>query len=302
MLDLRRLQVFREVASRGSFSEAAVALSYTQSAVSQQIAVLEREFGVPLLDRTTRRVELTDAGRALLGHAEDILRRVSEAEAEIYALAGLQAGRLRLACFPTAGATLMPAAIATFRLRHPAVELDLIEAEPDDALWMLRRGDADLAVVVKTETLPADCADGVERMHLLDDPMYVVLPRGHQLERKASVKLEDLSEEGWITVKTPRDSMVVVEACRSAGFEPRVVFRSDDYYAIQGFVAARMGVALIPGLGLSWIRDDIRVYSLGPDGPKRTVVAAVPAGQRTPAAGSMVDILMTTCPEHTGRC
>src|SRR5919206_864725 len=130
MLDVRRLRVLREVAARGSFSGAAEALSYTQSAVSQQIAALEREAGTQLLERGARGVRLTQAGEALVRHTDVILARLADAEAELQAIASLRGGRLRLASFPTAGATIAPAAIARFRERHPHVELSLVPAEP----------------------------------------------------------------------------------------------------------------------------------------------------------------------------
>src|ERR687885_350050 len=130
MLDVRRLRVLREVAARGSFSAAADALAYTQSAISQQIAALEREAGTKLVDRSARGVRLTDAGRALVDHADIILARLADAEAELEAIAGLRGGRVRLAAFPSAGATIMPAAIARFRERHPSVDISLVMAEP----------------------------------------------------------------------------------------------------------------------------------------------------------------------------
>src|ERR671914_2162570 len=125
MLDVRRMRVLREVAVRGSFSAAAEALSFTQSAVSQQIAALERESGAVLVERSARGVRLTDAGRALVKHTDAIVARLAEAEAELEAIAGLRGGRLRMAAFESAGATLMPLAIAAFREHHPAVELSL---------------------------------------------------------------------------------------------------------------------------------------------------------------------------------
>src|SRR6185312_2566027 len=158
MLDVRRLRVLREVAARGSFSAAADALAYTQSAVSQQIAALEREAGTRLVERNARGVRLTDAG--------------------LEAIAGLRGGRLRLAAFPSAGATIMPEAIVRFRDRHPGVELTLEPAEPEPSIAKLRTGEIDLALdITAGYREPGD--DAIERLHLLDDPMYVALPLGH---------------------------------------------------------------------------------------------------------------------------
>src|SRR5215213_5986629 len=137
MIDVKRMRVLHEVARQGSFSAAAEALSYTQSAVSQQIAALERETGTLLVERNARGIRMTDAGEALVRHADAILTRLTDAEAELEAIAGLRGGRLRLAAFPTVGATLMPLAIAHFRQRHPEVELTVKQLEPEDSLPML---------------------------------------------------------------------------------------------------------------------------------------------------------------------
>src|SRR3954452_10809088 len=194
MLDVKRLRVLREVAARGSFSAAAEALAYTQSGVSQQIAALEREAGTRLVERSARGVRLTEAGRALVRHADVILARLADAEAELEAIAGLRGGRLRLVSFPTAGATIMPPAIARFRERHPFVELSLEAAEPAEALDRLRAADCDIAMTIDAPfTTEGD--DGVDRVHILDDPMYVVLPEGHLLAHEPHVRLEQLASE-----------------------------------------------------------------------------------------------------------
>src|SRR3954466_15212721 len=179
MLDVRRMRVLREVAVRGSFSAAADALAYTQSAISQQIAALEREAGTTLVERNARGVRLTDAGRALVEHADAILARLSDAEAELEAIAGLRGGRLRVASFPTAGAALMPPAIARFRERHPGVELSMDLAEPPEYMPRLRGGEWDIAVT-NLATIRRE-EDGVQYTHVLDDPMFVALPADHRL-------------------------------------------------------------------------------------------------------------------------
>src|SRR4051795_7612422 len=154
MLDVKRLKVLREVAAQSSFSAAAEKLGYTQSAVSQQIAALEREADATLIERNSRGLRLTDAGEALVRHADKILARLAEAEAELEAIAGLRGGRLRLATFPSAGATLVPPAIALFSQRHPSVDLSLVEAEPEESLPMLKEGELDVAMVYEYDALP----------------------------------------------------------------------------------------------------------------------------------------------------
>jgi DNA-binding transcriptional LysR family regulator len=293
MLDVRRMRVLREVAARGSFSAAAEALAYTQSAVSQQIAALEREAGTRLVERGARGVRMTDAGRCLVEHADAILARLADAEAELEAIAGLRGGRLRLASFPSAGATIMPEAIARFRERHPAVELSLEPAEPEPSIAGLRGGEFDLVLDITPGFRPPR-DDGIERLHLLDDPMYVALPQGHALARKRNLKLEELADESWIlgTTGSCPDVSIFLRTCQLAGFEPRVTFNSDDYFAIQGFVAAGMGASFIPDLALISVRDDIVVRSLGARPPARVIWAATLAESfRSPAKQAMLDVL-----------
>jgi DNA-binding transcriptional LysR family regulator len=293
MLDVRRMRVLREVASRGSFSAAADALAYTQSAVSQQIAALEREAGTRLVERNARGVRLTDAGRALVEHADAILARLADAEAELEAIAGLRGGRLRLASFPSAGATIMPEAIARFRERHPGVELTLEPAEPEPSIVKMRAGEVDLVLDITAGfRVPGD--DGIERLHLLDDPMYVALPQGHPLARKRNLKLEELAAESWIlgTTGSCPDASIFLRSCQLAGFEPNVTFNSDDYFAIQGFVAAGMGASFIPDLALISVRDDIVVRSLGARPPARVIWAATMRDSYcSPAKQAMLDVL-----------
>src|SRR6202011_3675351 len=183
MLNVARLRVLKEVAYRGSFSSAAQALSYTQSAISQQAATLGAEAGMALLERHPRGVSLTAAGQTLVAHAEGILARLDAADAALSAIAGLRGGRLRMASFPTAGATLMPLAIATFRSSYPEVELTLAEGEPEETVPRLRAGELDLALLFEFagETLPQPDMD---RIDLVEDPMYLALPRDHRLAER----------------------------------------------------------------------------------------------------------------------
>jgi DNA-binding transcriptional LysR family regulator len=292
MLNVGRLRVLKEVAYRGSFSAAADALSYTQSAISQQIATLEAETGMALLERHPRGVTLTAAGQTLVGHAEGILARLEAAESSLEAIAGLRGGRLRVASFPTAGAALMPLAIATFRSAYPDVELTLAEGEPEQIMPRLRAGELDLALLFEfnDETLELD---GMTRTELLDDPMYLALPRAHALAKKNKLRLWDLAGEAWVqTSHSSPCALHVVRSCHAAGFEPNVAFESDDYQTVQGLVAAGVGVALIPELALSVVREDIVIRSLSPAPPIRQVLAATPAGARlVPAAPAMLGIL-----------
>ena len=190
------MRVLREVAVRGSFSAAADALSFTQSAVSQQIAALERETGATLVERSARGVRLTDAGRALVKHTDAILARLTEAESELEAIAGLRGGRVRLAAFESAAATLMPPAIAEYRSRHPAVELSMTLSEPEGALPQLRAGELELAVIFGGALAESYSIEGLELVELLEDPLYLVLPGDHPLARKRNIRLSDLAARG----------------------------------------------------------------------------------------------------------
>ena len=303
MLDVRRLRVLREVAARGSFSAAAEALSYTQSAVSQQIAALEREAGTTLVDRNPRGIRLTDAGEALVRHTEAVLARLAEAEAELEAIAGLRGGRLRVAAFPSAGGSIVPPAVAAFRGRHPGVELTLaLYEEPDVGLAQLRVGDFDIALVIEDPGLPASYGDDVEIVHLLDDPMYVALPREHRLASRQRIRLADLEGESWMVSGLANgcpDCGVVLRACHAAGFEPHIALQSDDYNAIQGFIAAGVGIAAIPELALIQVRDEVVIRSFSGHVPYRRIGAAVlVSAYRSPAASAMLEILQEVAEAH----
>ncbi len=293
MLDVKRMRVLREVAAKGSFSAAAESLAYTQSAVSQQIAALEREAHTKLVDRNARGVRLTDAGRALVAHADVILARLDAAEAELEAMAGLRGGRVRLVSFPTAGATVAPKAIARFREKFPGVEVTLAPREPPDALSCLKAGECDIALTLEATFDPiADPA--IERHHLLDDPMFVCLPAGHPAAGKARLKMADLADESWIfgTTGTCPDCSILERTCEAAGFEPRWAFQSDDYTAIQGFVAAGVGVCMIPDLALAAVRDDVVIRRLVGNPPVRRILAATLLdAYRSPGVEAMLEIL-----------
>lgn len=307
MLDVRRLRVLREVAAHGSFSAAAEALSYTQSAVSQQIAALEREAGARLVERSARGVKLTDAGRALMAHTDAILARLADAEEELQAINGLRGGRLRLAAFPSACATLMPLAVATFRERHPGVELSLVPAEPDQGPNLLRAGEVDvsLSIAATFATPPRTDAADLDALPLLDDPMYIMLPRDHPLASRSRLKLTDLADEAWMigTAATCPDTSIFLRACQAAGFEPNIAFNLDDYNAIQGFVAAGMGVSFIPDLALINVRDDLVIRSFGPGRPptRRIVALTLADSYRSPAKQAMLDVLVEVAGEFGAR-
>jgi DNA-binding transcriptional LysR family regulator len=193
----------------------------------------------------------------------------------------------------------MPKAIARFRERHPGVELSLMPAEPEDAVALLRAGEIDVALTITT-TFNNRCEPGLEETHLLDDPMYVALPQAHPLARKRALRIGDLAEDQWIlgSTGTCPDASIFLRACQTAGFEPRIAFHSDDYFAIQGFVATGMGVSFIPDLALISVREDIVIRSLGARPPVRRIMAAtLEDSWRSPAKQAMLETLVEVASE-----
>jgi DNA-binding transcriptional LysR family regulator len=301
MLHVGRVRVLSEVVRRGSFSGAAEALSYTQSAVSQAVARLEAETGTTLIVRDRGGVRPTAAGASLVEHAEAIFARIEAAEADLAAVLGVRAGRLRMASFPSAGATLMPLAIATFRASHPDVALTLAEGEPEEIAPRLRVGEFDLALLFEFPGTRERHGARLRTQLLLEDPMLVALPAEHALAGKPALSLSDLRDQDWVqTSATSPCARHVVRSCVAAGFEPKVTFESDDYETVQGLVAAGVGVALIPQLALTHVHPGIVVRSLAPRSPARRVVAAtIGAAGVSPAARTMIKILADVAKRYT---
>lgn len=295
MLDVRRLQVLVEVARRGSLSGAAGALSYTPSAVSQQIAGLEREAGVTLVERRARGVVLTEAGKVLVEHAEHVLAALQAAEAALAELCALRAGRLRLASFATAGATMVPRAVDAFRARHPQVDVRVEQATSVQGVARLRQGRLDIVLTVDQEPAP-----DVAIINLFDDPFRVALHRDHPLAAAPELRLADLAGERWIDV--PREAPgceVLATAFGRLGLGYRVAYESDDYTAIHELVGAGLGVALLPDLALFPANDDVVLRPLGLDAPYRRIQAATrPEHLRAPAASAMLAILQQLEPRR----
>ena len=283
--------MLREVVTSHSFSAAADSLHLSQSAVSQQVAVLEREVGLPLLERTSNGPKLTSAGEALMEHGDAVICRLEEAERELAQIAGLEGGRLRLASFPTASATLMTRAISLFRQRFPKVELAFTEAETEDSYPALKRGDLDLAIVFDYPAFPLEFSRDVEAELILEEPMRVALPPGHPLAAAKSVRIEDLAEEDWLCGALPSSCRFqVINLCREAGFEPKISFQSEDYEVIKGFVAAGLGVSILPELAGG--DPGIALRSVRGTKPVRRLYATTrESGARPPAAEQMVGIL-----------
>lgn len=276
-MDLARLRVLAAVAREGSVTAAAEALHYAQPSVSHHLARLEAEVGVPLVQRAGRGIRLTDAGRLLAARAEEILGRVSSAREEVAAHAGLQVGRVRLAAFPSALATVVPPVASRLADEHPGLEVVLTEAEPPEALAALRRGDVDVALLF--EYGDGAPPTGMSVATVFDEPLYVVTPKGGRWPGERT-DLATFARERWIG-GCERCRTHLLASCERAGFTPVIDFETDDYVAAQALVAASLGVTTLPGLALLANRHPgVRIDRLPGD---RRVVQTATYG-RPPAA------------------
>jgi DNA-binding transcriptional LysR family regulator len=293
-MDIIWLEVFREVARRGSFTAAAQNLRYTQSAVSRQIAALELDTGTTLFDRVPRGVRLTDEGRVLLDHAEFVLGRLDTARRDLAALRDLDTGRLRLGAFATADAALVPRAMATFHAQYPSIMLSLAEELTAALITQLRDGELDLAALSVAPGHNVD-TDGLELTHLLDDPMMVAIPRDHRLAKRRTVRYAELADDHWIAGwRNPEDTLM--GTVLPSGFRPDIRYVVPGWTAKLGLVAAGLGVTLMPGLAAGAARPDILIKRLHPDDtPARAVYAATPIRtSKPPAAQHFLSILTET--------
>lgn len=293
VLDVRRLQVLVEIDRCGSFSAAALELGMSQPAASQHVAALEQALGLTLVERGSRPVALTEAGHALVRHARGVLVRMEAAEQELGELAGRRRARLRLGGFPTALAVLVPGVLVEYGRLRPDVTLSVVGDHMQRLLPRLHAGELDLALVYDDPANPATHPAGFDTVALFDDPFTAVVPAGHHLARRDTITLRDLADETWIG-GTPTSTWfaIVRRACRAAGFEPRAPFSTDDYVAVQAFVAARLGVAVIPSLAVGPTAHAVRALPLPLPGPTRRIGVAVPPDSvEHPAARTMIELL-----------
>ena len=304
MLDVTRLRVLVAVARHGSVTAAAHSLNYAQPSVSHHLARLEAETGTKLIQKAGRGIRLTDAGRLLAERASEIIGRLDAAENELAAYSGLRAGRLRLAAFPSALGTIVPAAAAMLHARHPSVDLRLTEAEPPEALRMLRAGYVDVALIFRHEAegpsgtdaeraraalddddgKPAAASpdgEGLREQVLLEEAVNLIMPDGtgsfglpRIVPAVTEVWPDDLAkfaDHRWIA-GCDRCREHLLQQCAAAGYSPKIAFTTDDFVAVQALVTAGLGVALLPSMALSAARNPaVRVLRLR--GTRRSVVA-----------------------------
>jgi DNA-binding transcriptional LysR family regulator len=293
MLDVRRLKVLREVSVRGSMTAAADALGYTPSAVSQQIAALEKEMAAVLVERGPQSVALTEAGRILVEHTEWILEQLDIADEQLKAIAGLRGGRLRLATFRSVGETVVAEALTAFHTAWPDVELRLTEGEPEEYISRLAQGELDLALSFDYDAVPAPHDETFVAERLLVEEMMVALPEDHRLAESVSVALGDLAEEPWI-VSSSRSSVheFTARVCGWEGFEPKVAFETDDYHIAQALVAAGVGITFVPALSMCTSHSRVRVLPVRPRPPRRRVhLLTRDGGAASPCVAEMMNLL-----------
>jgi DNA-binding transcriptional LysR family regulator len=294
--DLQRLRALALVLDLGSISAAASVLGYTQSAVSQQLAALEREVGTALVDRSQRPLRATRAGASLRPHVERVLAALRGAEAAVEDLRG-GTPRLRLAAFPSALSSFVSAAVRDLRRAQPQLVVQVLQFETQEAVERLRGGDADLAVVHHLPGVAVPETAGLQRRRLLVDHLHVVVPEGNRLARRDAVSLKDLEEEPLVLPRrdTPagRFRSVVEHLCARAGFAPRVAYELDDLPAAQAFVAAGIAVAPMHGLILATLPPGATARPLAerPAG-SRTVEALAPGAARTPVVDDLLERLI----------
>jgi DNA-binding transcriptional LysR family regulator len=280
MLEPRRLLTFREVANRGSFSRAAEALALTQPAVSQQVAALERQLGVRLLDRGPGGPAPTEAGALLLAHADAIAERLAQADAQLADLVGAERAALRIGAFPSALGSIVPAAIAQLHEQRPEVRVEAVEGSAHDNGAAVAAGELHIAVCFQDVAAPRHAPDGTERHELGEESMLALLPADHPLAGRPGIELSALAEETWTA---PSRDHLVYRACVAAGFEPRIAYVCRDPLAIGEIVRDGLAVALAPEL-LAGRLAGVAMVPLEAGVPRRALYALTAAsGVRPPA-------------------
>jgi DNA-binding transcriptional LysR family regulator len=290
MLDVRRLRVLHAVSAYGSVTAAAAALGYSAPAVSQQLAALEREVGMRLTERAGRGVELTPAAHILVGHTDALLARLDAAEADLAALRDQIAGRVTLAAFPSAAASLVPAAWAALADSAPQVQLDLTEMEPEESLPAVLRGETDMAVAHEYDLLPRPLDPLFERRELLDDPVVLAIPADYPAD--GPVPLASLAGQPFLAPRQATSCAEMIQrACARAGFVPRVVARASDFQVLLSLVAAGAGVTLVPGLAARWLPPRVRLVPPADPVTRRVFTVSRRGGDRKPAVRVVLDAL-----------
>jgi DNA-binding transcriptional LysR family regulator len=294
MLDARRLEIFCVVAEEGSFTAAASRLHLTQSAVSQQIAILERDIGIPLLERVARGIRLTAIGKLLAERAKALLLDMTTLEQDLRRLINPPT-KVTLGVFATAGAHLVPAVVQRYRQRHKDTQLVLHASQPEDLAGKLVNGVIDVGLTWDYDFLPRPMGTLLRQQHVLDDPICLLLPSDHPLANsEAPLRLADVANELWVVREhtSPRYDDAFETMCRIAGFEPNIVFRTEDYQSVQGLVAAHVGIAVAPRLSMAAQRPDIVIRTIkNPAFTRRIDAVTLMEARDNPLARQLLELL-----------
>ncbi|GGO55267.1 LysR family transcriptional regulator [Streptomyces lasiicapitis] len=295
MLDLARLRALHAVAVHGTVGAAADALGYTPSAVSQQIAKLERETRTKLLERQGRGVALTDEAVRLADAARELLAIVERAETDLEERRGVPAGRLTVVAFASAARGLLPGTLAELARRHPALDARLTEVEPHLSVDLVAKGAADLAVAHDWDIAPLPAPPGVEQAVIGEDLCDLLVPAGHRLAGRKSVRRAELRDERWISQPPGRVCHDwLVRTMRAAGCEPDIVHQAEENPTLIALVAAGLGIALLPRLGRGPLPAGVVAVQLDPLPARRLYAVWRTGAARRPAIAEAVRVLRET--------
>ncbi|MFJ2806008.1 LysR family transcriptional regulator [Kitasatospora sp. NPDC087271] len=299
MIDVQRLRVLRSVAEHGSFNRAAAALRLTPSAVSQQVAALERSLGAQVVARSTRGVTLTQAGQIMVGAAESVAAELEHAQRQV---AELSTGRTQLtvATFTSGGRLLLPAALTQLMAAHPRTVLHVREGEPEDTLPLVRQGAVDLALAYHFDgPLPIGPAlsPSLEWTPLLEDPLHIVLPPGHRLANHDALDLAELAADPWV-LGCLKTEAYLRRYAEQAGFDPEIRGTTTDYFFARSLVAAGMGISLIPSVALTPKIPGLSAVPIKPPGPIRHIGVATIGGRARPHVRTLIHALREQAMQH----
>jgi len=285
MLDVRRLRLLCDLSRLGTIAAVARAHTYTPSAVSQQLAALEREAGVALLERTGRRAGLTAAGRVAVQHAETVLAALERTGAALAAMSSGLSGPLRIGAFPTASRTLLPAALVALGDAHPGLELMVTELDPNAVPAALHDRRLDVGLLNDYDVVPVEPDPALDTVPLLDETVFLAVPAG-----STHTALGGLRDAGWILAGTGTlCHTVTLHVCRSAGFVPRARHHADDFATVLALVAAGQGVSIVPELAAAQPPAGVRLIAL--DTRRRTRIAYRKGAASHPAVAACVTAL-----------
>jgi molybdate transport repressor ModE-like protein len=293
MIDVRRLRVLRALADHGTVAAAARALHLTPSAVSQQLAALEREVGPPVVERRGRGLILTGAGEVLLEHAHALFAQLERAEADVAAHERGELGTVVVGAFPTALASVAAPAVRALADSHPRLRAQLLDVESPHCFAALLEERIDLAISMESASAPRPDDPRFARHPLLDDPLDAILPADHALAGRAAIALDALASEAWVGPSEGTSCLeVTLAGCAAAGFTPLLIHRTNDFTTLMTFVAAGLGVALVPRLAQGRIPPGVAVVPLRGEPPARRVFAATRRGSDArPIVAGMLDAL-----------